>query len=52
MPSAEETRSNLHVGGSAVACEMTARDHEICDLIGPRLRADGLVFVGIDVIGD
>ena len=52
VPSAEETRSNLHVGGSAVACEMTPRDHEICDLIGPRLRADGLVFVGIDVIGD
>ncbi len=52
VPSAEESRSNLHVGGSAVACELTRRDHEICERIAPRLAQDGLVFVGIDVIGD
>jgi len=52
VPSDEETRSNLHVGGSAVACEMSPRDREICARIGPRLKEDGLVFVGIDVIGD
>jgi glutathione synthase len=52
VPSDEETRSNLHVGGAAVATELSARDREICERIGPRLREDGLVFVGIDVIGD
>ena len=52
VPSEEEGRSNLHVGGSAVPCEMTPRDLEICAKIAPRLKQDGLVFVGIDVIGD
>jgi len=52
VPSEEEHRSNLHVGGSAVACELTPRDREICARVGPKLREDGLVFVGLDVIGD
>ena len=52
VPSDEESRSNLHVGGSAAPCEMTPRDLEICAKLAPRLREDGLVFVGIDVIGD
>ena len=52
VPSAGEARSNLHVGGTAEATELTARDHEICALIGPELRRRGLLFVGIDVIGD
>ena len=52
VPQPGETRSNLHVGGRAEASELSARDHEICARIGPVLREKGLVFVGIDVIGD
>ena len=51
VPRAGEARSNLHVGGRAMKAELTSRDREICDAIGPTLRARGLVFVGIDVIG-
>ena len=42
----------MHVGGLAVKCDLTARDREICEIIGPTLRAQGQIFVGIDVIGD
>src|SRR3546814_12230183 len=42
----------LHVGGRAMKVAMTKRDHEICESIGPTLKEKGLVFVGIDVIGD
>ncbi len=52
VPAAGETRSNMHVGGRAEAVEMSARDQEICDRIGPVLSERGLVFAGIDVIGD
>ncbi len=52
VPAAGEARSNMHVGGKAVKCEMSRRDHEICEAIGPELKKRGLVFVGIDVIGD
>ena len=52
VPAAGEARSNMHVGGRPEKCEMTARDREICARIGPTLRAQGLIFVGIDVIGD
>ncbi len=52
VPAAGETRSNLHVGGTAVKVELTARDREICAAIGPVLKEKGLIFVGIDVIGD
>ena len=52
VPGEGEARSNLHVGGSAVVTELTRRDHEICARIGPELRRRGLLFVGIDVIGD
>ena len=52
VPAAGETRSNMHVGGRAEAVEMSERDQEICDRIGPVLAERGLVFVGIDVIGD
>ena len=52
VPAAGETRSNMHVGGRAEAVEMSERDQEICDRIGPALAERGLVFVGIDVIGD
>jgi glutathione synthase len=52
VPPEGEARANLHVGGRAVKTELTPRDREICAAIGPSLRAQGLVFVGIDVIGD
>ncbi|MEO1191585.1 MAG: glutathione synthase [Pseudomonadota bacterium] len=52
IPAAGEARSNMHVGGKAVASALTARDQEICAAIGPTLRDQGLIFVGIDVIGD
>lgn len=52
VPSDAESRSNFHVGGSAARAPLTARDHEICERLAPRLRQDGLVFVGLDVIGD
>ena len=52
VPAEGEARANLHVGGRAVRTELTPRDREICAAIGPTLRAQGLIFVGIDVIGD
>ena len=52
IPQAGETRSNLHVGGRAAPVELTERDLEICAAIGPTLRDNGQIFVGIDVIGD
>ena len=52
VPAEGEARANLHVGGRAVKTGLTAREREICAAIGPALRAQGLVFVGIDVIGD
>ncbi len=52
VPAPGEARSNMHVGGRAEAVEMSARDREICERIGPALSERGLVFAGIDVIGD
>lgn len=52
VPASGEARSNMHVGGRAEAVKLTARDTEICDTIGAYLRDNGLIFVGIDVIGD
>ncbi|MGF1545058.1 MAG: glutathione synthase [Parvularculaceae bacterium] len=52
VPAPGETRSNMHVGGRAEAVEMSSRDQEICDRIGPVLSERGLILVGIDVIGD
>ncbi len=52
VPAAGEARSNMHVGGTPLKWEMTPREHEICRTIGPVLREQGLIFVGIDVIGD
>jgi glutathione synthase len=51
VPAAGESRSNMHVGGKAEKTELTPREREICGRIGPELRARGLIFVGIDVIG-
>ncbi len=52
VPAEGEARSNMHVGGRAEKSPMTARDREICAAIGPTLREQGMIFVGIDVIGD
>ena len=51
VPGAGEIRSNLAVGGTAAKTELTAREEEICAVLGPECRKRGLVFVGIDVIG-
>jgi glutathione synthase len=50
LPKTGEIRSNLAAGGSAQATELTAREREICDALGPELKRRGLIFVGIDVI--
>ena len=47
-----ETRGNLAAGGTGVARELTARDREIAETLGPLLHAQGLLLVGLDVIGD
>lgn len=51
VPGSGEIRSNLAAGGSAVKTELTETEYEICAALGPELKARGLLFVGIDVIG-
>lgn len=52
VPPPGETRSNMHVGGRPEPTQLTSREIEICDAIGPELSRLGLIFAGIDVIGD
>ena len=52
VPQKGESRSNLHVGGKAEATELTDREREICAALAPELKARGLIFTGIDVIGN
>ncbi|HEV2532495.1 glutathione synthase [Phenylobacterium sp.] len=52
VPEKGQIRSNMAVGGTPEPVELSARDREICAAIGPELRRRGLIFVGIDVIGD
>ena len=52
IPKPGETRGNLAAGGTGVARELTARDREIAESVGPTLAAMGLLLVGLDVIGD
>jgi glutathione synthase len=52
VPAAGEARSNMHVGGRPERSTLSARDREICAAIGPTLREQGMIFVGIDVIGE
>jgi glutathione synthase len=52
IPTNGETRGNLAVGGRAEGRELSDRDRWICAQIGPKLREQGLIFVGLDVIGD
>ena len=51
VPAKGETRSNLHVGGTAARTELTEREREICARLRPELKRRGLLFTGIDVIG-
>ncbi len=51
LPGKGEIRSNLAAGGRAEASELTPEEQEICEALGPELKARGLLFVGIDVIG-
>ena len=50
IPAADDLRSNMVRGGSPADTELTPREREICETIGPTLKARGLLFVGIDVI--
>jgi len=50
VPAPDDLRSNMVRGGAAQATELSPREQEICKTLGPALRAQGLLFVGIDVI--
>ena len=52
IPAKGETRANLAAGGEGVGIELTDRDLWICEQVAPLLKEKGLIFVGIDVIGD
>ena len=52
IPAKGEVRSNMHVGGKPVLSELTKRELEICEAIAPALKQRGMIFVGIDVIGN
>lgn len=52
IPRAGETRGNLAAGGKAVAMPLSQREHFICEQIAPVLKEQGLLFVGVDIIGD
>ena len=52
IPAADDLRANMVRGGAAAATDLTPREREICQRLGPALRERGLLFVGIDVIGD
>ncbi len=52
IPAKGETRGNLAAGGTAQGQELTQHDRWICEQVGPTLREKGLLFVGLDVIGD
>ena len=50
VPAEDDLRSNMVRGGAAKSTELSPREREICDRVGPALRERGLLFVGIDVI--
>jgi glutathione synthase len=52
IPTGNEFRGNMAVGGRVAPTEITSQDQKICATVGPKLQKDGLYFVGIDVIGD
>lgn len=52
LPAKGEVRANIAAGGKGVGVELSERDYWICQQVGPTLREKGLIFVGLDVIGD
>ena len=52
VPPEGDVRANMHTGGTPLQTFLTNRDLEICEIIGPELKSRGLIFTGIDVIGD
>ncbi|HKG72899.1 MAG TPA: glutathione synthase [Aestuariivirgaceae bacterium] len=52
VPLVGEHRSNMHVGGRPEPADLTPREKRICETLGPELKNRGLIFVGIDVIGE
>ena len=52
VPAPDDLRSNMARGGVPKTTDLTRREREICARLGPALRERGLLFVGIDVIGD
>jgi glutathione synthase len=52
VPAKGETRGNLAAGGTGVGVALSEHDRWICEQVGPHLKAMGLMFVGLDVIGD
>ena len=52
IPAKNENRSNMHVGGKPIKTSLNKHDKLICETISPHLKAKGLFFVGIDVIGN
>ncbi len=51
VPTGQEFRGNMAVGGRVEKAELTPREDNICEIVGPQLSENGLYFVGIDVIG-
>ena len=52
VPAKGDVRANMHAGGTPLRSDLTNREIEICETIGPELKRHGLIFTGIDVIGD
>ena len=52
IPGASDHRGNMHVGATVAPFELSEADKRICNAIGPTLKEMGLLFVGIDIIGD
>jgi glutathione synthase len=52
IPAKDDFRGNLASGAKGVGVELTERDRWICEQVGPTLKQKGLMFVGLDVIGD
>jgi glutathione synthase len=52
IPSDEDFRGNLAKGGTGVGIALTPHDYQICEVVGPRLKQMGIIFAGIDVIGN
>jgi glutathione synthase len=52
IPAGDEIRANMRVGGVPTKAELSPRQREICDVLGPELKKKGLLFVGLDCIGD